>query len=234
MNPSKLMEYVIVIAVFVLLVILFFSGSGGFAKVKSATSDTLGWFGKLLPNVGVGIDETKSSGVSLPVEENQQISALRRAVEAMKQSSKTDCVYNVEGFSNLKASSLSVQYDSTVDVTRFVVMGGAAGTQEITGSRFSLAGIQPCVIAGGEVTNLFEKRHFTSEGGMISYTSASSIRISQGKIVYDGISGGSLSGREWLYKPDATHICFFPSNGGLKSDYFESTTFENERLPACS
>lgn len=231
MNAPKLVEYLIVIALFVILVVIFYSGSGGFAKVKSAASDTIGWFSKLLPDVSVGINETKSSGPTLPVEETQQISALQRAVEAMKQSPKMDCVYNVALFSGLETSTLYVQYDSSAKATRFSVGGGAAGTQEITGSRFSIAGVQPCVIAGSS-TDLFVKKYFTEKSGMIAYTSVKAISITNEEITHDGINGGSLSGREWLYKPDAEHICFFPLNDGVSQSYFDRGSFE--RLRTCS
>ena len=231
MNVPKLVEYLIIIAAFVILIMIFFSGSGGFAKAKSAASDTFGFFSKILPTVKVGVNETKSSGPALPTEETQQISALQRAVENMANSPNVECVYNVALFSGLEQSTLSIQYDSTAKATRFSV-GGKIPGQEITSSRFSVADVQPCVIAGEAVTDLFVKRYFTNKSGKIAYTPVNAISISNEEIIYNGINGGSLSGREWLYKPDATHICFFPLEDGVSQDYFEDGSFEE--LNTCS
>lgn len=177
---------------------------------------------KTLPGELQNNGETKET---LSQEHKSEISALRNTIQYMMVSTKKNCFSDFGGFSPLENVVVSMQYDAKEGKTDFTIFGGAGGQQIVTDQRFSIEGMAPCVIAGEGIGSEFEK---FINGGVVSFNPTGSIRITQTDGGAFGLTNNRLDygdgfkkfeSSSVLFTPDNKHICFFPLEDGINTDY---------------
>ena len=180
---------------------------------------------KTLPEELQDLGEAKEM---LSPEHKSEISALRNTVQHMLISDKNKCFSDFGGFSSLENVVVSMQYDAREGKTDFTIFGGAGGQQIVTDQRFSIDRMAPCVIAGESIGSGFEN---FIDGGVVFFNPIGSIRITQtggggfgftnNRIDYgDGFKNFESS--SMLFTPDNKHICLFPLEDGIDSDYLNN------------
>lgn len=166
----------------------------------------------------------------LSQEHKSEISALRNTIQHMMGSDKKNCFSDFGGFSSLENVVVSMQYDAKEGKTDFTIFGGAGGQQIATDQRFSIEGMAPCVIAGEGIGSEFEE--FIVRKGVVSFNPTGSIRITQTDGGAFGLTNNKLDygdgfkvfeSSSVLFTPNNKHICFFPLEDGVDTDYLDST-----------
>ncbi len=230
---STLVKYLILIAVFVLLVWFFYSKTGVFFKVTDTTEEGLE---RYIPDITLGADKLKGEKVVLPGKQQKEMEELKKALETALNSEKGNCFVKFGGFSDFgeEGTSLEMNYNSREDETNIVVLYGKLGEEAVvTEEGFSLKGMRPCVIAGRGVVDNFDKTFLNREEGALStyFSSVNRIRIdfnldglNENRISY-GYNEANLNnfkdfeGHQWLFTPHSAKgrkdICFFPTADGF-------------------
>lgn len=239
---TKLVFYIIPIVVLVLLIIFFYSDAGAFEKVKRAASTAE----QYLPDISVGAKEITAEKPSIPENQQQAIVAFKEALLRTKESSRVNCFTKFGGFPPLgeEGATLVISHILSDEVTSVRVTGTK---QTLTDLSFEVPGMIPCVIGGGtEYTEKFYQNYLSpslmaddsftpiSNDGIseisIQWNSGGVLETAANRIQYDATGFHDFKGQRWLYKPDAQHICFFPTDSstsaiGLDDYYFKD--FEN-------
>jgi|SRR3989344_226815 len=244
----------IVLAVVVLVLVLFwFYGPGGSFNRATNTASTI----VNATNLSIGGGEDLGSKPTIPAEQEKAILSLKETIDTIISSKKTDCFQNYLSLPSLKKSGivLSFEYDSQNKETLLLVQGGIENKQQLAFYEFK--NIQPCVIAGEEVTTNFNRQFLLKDGSILQpfaqplsflqiYTHGDNkITFSLGseKVEADLHDGG------WLFAPQnyasstaPQLICFFPtSDGGLDEEVVsgsEASSLSQQSsagvLPLCS
>lgn len=179
--------------------------------------------------------------VELPAEQKESLATLKAALENMITSSKSQCFLRYTPFSDLGMTTFEFTYDPLEDKTAVIVR---QGRQFIPSDFFSIEGMKPCVIAGEQVVDNFERgfvdsiplapNHFFPVNSLtISY---SEDRFNGNILRAGGLPEGVVNDESnnfqnngLLYTPDNRHICFFPTvygasdADGLNDDFFDPT-----------
>lgn len=195
----------------------------------------------------------------IPPLHQESINLLKSTIEGMLKSPKSQCFANYGGFPDLGegGTSLEMIFDPSEKSTEFVI-GTFGGEQRV--SSFKIKKMVPCVIAGESyITENFadsflntepwaekniKSNHYKSVTGIkILYQNptlgfkGNIIRVpSLGEGIVNDESNNFLDGG-YLYKPDESTICFFPTvfgssdEDGLDDNYLGQVPTEDVSLP---
>ena len=234
---TKLIFYLIPVVVLILLIVIFYSpGTGAFERLKNIASGAE----KYVPNVSIGAEEMEAQQPSIPENQRQAIVSFKEALERTAASSQVNCFTKFNGFPPLgeEGASLVIIPIPSEKVMSVRVTGVK---QTITDLNFEVQGIAPCVVGGGtEYTEKFYRNYLypslTAEDSfepiyndvpriIIQWDGGGLLESAANRIQYDNTGFHDFKGHRWLYKPDAGHICFFPTDSstsalGLDDEFF--------------
>jgi len=199
-----------------------YSPSGAFEKGKGALEGAK----EIVPNISIGDKALMGGTPEVASIHRQEITNMVRIINDMLNSSKSssDCFNNYGGFTDLGeddgAVTISLAYNG-VNGTQLTVNGGVGGKQIITDLREFFPNMRPCVIATGNIASNFYEKFIEGDDVSNYYKFVNSITIkydfdnwNENRIDYDGSGPIDFEGHTWLFTPDNTHICFFPTEDG--------------------
>jgi hypothetical protein len=253
MEGKKLGELVILVALMLIIISIFFSGDGLMGDVKDSVFETIDWVKQFLPTFGIGMDQL-SSDTSVTAEHRDQILSLNQTIWKMLDSTNTGCFENFGDFSELGEGGATLTFTQTSSSVDLMVSGGAGGKQFDTSLSISFPGMQLCVIAGpnGIADNFYDHYVDSKEIKVPYYYPVTGINIyytkdegKNGNVIRVFDSGGepvikdqgnNFESEGWLFKPTEGHICFFPTNdhvnandNGMADEWF--TSKEEDSIP---
>ncbi|MBI4151600.1 hypothetical protein HY496_01405 [Candidatus Woesearchaeota archaeon] len=222
---KKVISYLIPLIFLILVAMWLFVGS--FPQLKERVGDVKKY-------ISFGAEKELGPQPTIPEDHKKQIERLLKTMREMKESTVNNCFANYGGFSNLgeKGTSLHFIYDSLNDKTLVTVKGGSEGEQivelEEGKGMIELPGVKLCVIGGGSVPSSFFnkvlKENYPRDTTPTShFTEVSSIEVRfdtagvgwDGNVIKTGLSNvdtnNNFQDGGWLFTPDNTHICFFPT-----------------------
>ncbi len=247
---SKLVQYLILIAIFVIIVGVFYAKTGIFTKTTTGAEEGLG---RYIPNITLGADKLKGEKAAIPQEHQKEIAELKNTLQKMLDSEQGNCFIKFGGFSELgeEGTSIEMNYNSLEDTTNIIVLFGKEGKEAVVRENgFSLKGMRPCVIAGSGIAGNFDRTFLNQEEGAPSsyFKSVDRIRldfrtegvnanrISFGEHAQELNNFHDFEGHQWLFTPHSAkgrkEICFFPTTDGLlncaaRGDLLDDDCFED-------
>lgn len=220
-----LLATVAVVAGFLIVLGLLSPGDGWFPKLRDTSLDTYNF------DFGVGQKVLSASEVTISETHQKEVDSLRSAITQMMAADAVDnsFYYLKDGFSSFE-DGVAINAFEQGGNTHFVIQGGAGAEQ--THQQFTIPGMKLCVIAGSSsVTSNFYDNFLstatsTEEKELTEpyFTEVAQIQIAyndprlgfaENRIDY-GEGFKDFEGDEWLFTPNRTHICFFPTVDGNK------------------
>jgi hypothetical protein len=232
---NKVIFWIIPLIVLVVLVVAFFAEDSLFEDIKIATEDI-----QKLPyipevDVGVGAEIQGDEAPTIQRAQMEAIGELNKTIFKMKGQQK--CFANYKGLPDL--SDISVVFEEGVNKYRMIIKAGEHGTKEV--KVYDMGNIRPCVIAdrtasGLEITEMFFLNFLRvppQQGGDF-FKPVTSINLAydgENKIFHD-FGSNDIEDSGWLFTPDGTHMCFFPTNDvTLRDEDGTSKIYFKEALP---
>lgn len=224
LTVEKIIGYTIAIVVLLFLV---FGGGDAFANTKNAANKIISW----LPDLSFGQKNLTASKPTVPETQQVEINKFKETLQKLMTSDKENCFVQFDGFSELPESvQLKLYHDDAVGGTVLTVSNKPGeSTHEQMVSTFVIDKMYPCVIGGGSVyTQGFyhnyldpgDSKENNWNGNQVFNAITQPILFNldttlvNENVINYGAGSVDFHGDHWLYKPDKTHICFFPTVNG--------------------
>lgn len=222
---NKLPPYILPIAVlFIFLYFFYGSDVSGLVKVKNFVTDMIS---SITPSVNIGAAKIPGEKPTIPEEQRVAIEYLKTTISKMKTSANigvNGCFANYnpsfilrsnenqkQGFPPLKDTSLLLEKNP--EGMRLIIKNDLTEV-----STEIIPGVNPCVVSGRDSTgiipaNFHEKIIQGKDTVGNTFLPVTEINILDGgtKIAYNRGANIDLEDGGFLYTPDGSHICFFPT-----------------------
>ena len=217
----------------ILLVIISLFQSGSFKDLVKGGENIVKEYG---PDVDIGLAELQAEDVSIPQEREAKVNAMKNVIENVLASDKSDCFATFGGFNNLgkddRTSTITMTYDSSLETTFFTVTDDIGRTYK----SFSIAKMQPCVVAGDansveNFVNHFFKNSLLAQNSPYyspvnrieikyseDYVNGNVIRIPEFGDTAVNDKSNNFKSNGYIFKGGSNNICFFPTNAEIDAD----------------
>lgn len=221
MTWTKVVEYLIPIAAFVIIVgIIYFGSEGG---LWGKTVELSKGVKEMAPNVTFGAEESKAGKPIIAETGGEEaINSLGETIELMLKKTNQNCFANYGGLPDFeKGTSIRFIYDGGSKTT--MIIKAKDGKQTVEMKEFP--GMIPCVIAQGVGENFyytFLEPDLNKVNGN-TFFPVSNINILLDDGGYTGLTenridygGGPIDFEDgaWLFTPGKGYICFLPTEDG--------------------